>query len=67
MNDWINALNAFSESWLNAVWRACWQGAVALIAVWVTVKIFPQLSPSISCWLWRLAFLKLLVSFLWAT
>jgi len=67
MGEWIITLNTFAAGWLEAIWRACWQGAIALTLVWVIVRFFPRLSPSICCWLWRLAFFKLLISFVWAT
>jgi beta-lactamase regulating signal transducer with metallopeptidase domain/peroxiredoxin len=48
-----------------SMWVACWQGGLALIFVGLIVRIFPSTPPSIRCWLWRLALLKLLVSFTW--
>jgi beta-lactamase regulating signal transducer with metallopeptidase domain len=45
--------------------RACWQGGVALALVWAFCRVAPRMSPRLRCWLWRLAYLKLLVAFLW--
>lgn len=67
MGNWVNMLNAIADTWMNAMWRACWQGGIALALVWAITRLFPRLSPSICCWLWRLAYLKLLVSLVWAT
>ncbi|MFN4178861.1 MAG: M56 family metallopeptidase [Armatimonadota bacterium] len=60
-------LNAVADTWMNAMFRACWQGGIALALVWIIIRLFPKLPPSICCWLWRLAYLKLLVSLIWAT
>lgn len=67
MDKLIVSLNVVADGWLVSIWRACWQGTVALIFVWAIVALFPKISPTIRCWLWRLAFLKLLVSFVWTT
>lgn len=45
--------------------RACWQGTVALLLVWAISLVFRRLSPALKCWLWRAAFLKLLLAFVW--
>jgi Zn-dependent protease with chaperone function len=47
--------------------RACWQGGLALLFAWGITRALPRLSPAGRCWLWRLAFLKLLVALAWAT
>lgn len=61
MNGLIASLNAVSGPWAEAVWRACWQGAVALGLVWVVCRAWPRLPAGAQCWLWRLAYLKLLL------
>ena len=65
MEKLVNTLNAFADAWASSMWVACWQGGLALIFVGLIVRIFPSTPPSIRCWLWRLALLKLLVSFTW--
>src|SRR5262249_14870770 len=45
--------------------RACWQGGVALGLAWGVCRVAPRISPRLRCWLWRLAYLNLLVAFLW--
>lgn len=67
MGNWVDMLNAAADTWMNAMFRACWQGSIALALVWAITRLFPKLPPSICCWLWRLAYLKLLVSLIWAT
>jgi beta-lactamase regulating signal transducer with metallopeptidase domain len=32
--------------------------------VWIITAIFPKIHPTVRCWLWRIVYLKLLVSFL---
>jgi beta-lactamase regulating signal transducer with metallopeptidase domain/peroxiredoxin len=66
MEKLVNTLNAVADAWASSMWVACWQGGLALIFVGLIVRIFPSTPPSIRCWLWRLALLKLLVSFTWA-
>ncbi len=65
MEKLVNTLNAVADAWAGSMWVACWQGGLALIFVGLIVRIFPSTPPSIRCWLWRLALLKLLVSFTW--
>ncbi len=45
--------------------RACWQGGAAIGLVWGLVRLFPKLPVRLQCWLWRLAYLKLLIALLW--
>jgi beta-lactamase regulating signal transducer with metallopeptidase domain len=45
--------------------RASWQGGLALGLVWAVCRAAPRMSSRLRCWLWRLAYLKLLVAFLW--
>jgi beta-lactamase regulating signal transducer with metallopeptidase domain/peroxiredoxin len=65
MEKLVNTLNAVADAWASSMWVACWQGGLDLIFVGLIVRIFPSTPPSIRCWLWRLALLKLLVSFTW--
>ena len=67
MKEWIVEFPGFAEAWFQALARASWQGGWALALVWVGCRARPQMSPRIQCWLWRLAYLKLCVAFLWAT
>ncbi len=67
MNTWILHLNPLADSWLAAVWRATWQGSLALLLVWAVCRVFHRLPARAKSWLWRLAYLKLLVALLLAT
>jgi beta-lactamase regulating signal transducer with metallopeptidase domain len=46
---------------LQALWRASWQGAIAVLVVWCICHTFRKLSPNIRTWLWRLVSLKMLI------
>src|SRR5712692_6425535 len=65
MSDTIARLNLFAAGWAGAIGRACWQGGVAIAIVWALCRLMPRLPGRIQCWLWRLAYLKLLVAVLW--
>jgi beta-lactamase regulating signal transducer with metallopeptidase domain len=67
MNTWILHLNPLAAAWLAALGRACWQGGLAFLLVWAVCRAFHRLPARAKSWLWRLAYLKLLVAFLWAT
>ncbi len=58
---------AFALAWVAAMWRACWQGAVAIALVWLVCRALPRMPASIRCWLWRLAYLKLIVALIWSS
>lgn len=53
----------FLEIWTAGLVRACWQGGLVLLLVWTLCRALPRLSPQVRCWLWRLAYLKLLLAF----
>ena len=55
----------WSDFCATGLWRATWQGAVAIGLVWVIARWCTFVSPRIVCWLWRLACLKLLVALVW--
>ena len=67
MSEWIALLNAVSTTWACAMWRASWQGALALGLVWAICRLAPRLPASLRCWLWRIAYLKLLLALFWTT
>ena len=67
MNAWITFLNPLADSWLAALWRASWQGGLTLLLVWAVCRVFHRLPARAKSWLWRLAYLKLLVALFFAT
>lgn len=66
MNFTLATLNAWSADWGEGLWRASWQGGLALGLVWLVCRGGRWLSPRVQGWLWRLACLKLLLTFCWA-
>ncbi|MCW3053633.1 MAG: Regulatory sensor-transducer, BlaR1/MecR1 family [Chthonomonadales bacterium] len=62
---WNESLNMFASAWLETLIRACWQGGLALGLVWAVCRLVPRIPAAGKCWLWRLAYLKLLVALLW--
>ena len=61
------ALHHWAALWLPGATRATWQGGAAILIAWAITTTLPNLSPRARGWLWRLALLKLLVAFVWAT
>ncbi len=51
-------------AWAVALWRASWQGGLALLLVWAICFCWKNMPPSVREWLWRLAYLKLLLALL---
>ena len=66
MSPWIAGLDGLSAEWAPAVWRASWQGAIAIALVWLVCRTVSRLPARVRCWLWRLVYLKLLISLFWA-
>jgi len=67
MADPLALLNSvFTPAWATALWRAAWQGGLALLLVWIICRAWPAVPPRLRVWLWRLAYLKLLLAWLWA-
>ncbi len=50
---------------VEALWRASWQGGVALLAVLLLTRCWRQMPARLRVWLWRLAYLKLLLALCW--
>ncbi|HEY1598804.1 MAG TPA: efflux RND transporter periplasmic adaptor subunit [Pirellulales bacterium] len=61
----IHMLDQFAELWGASLWRAAWQGAIAIAAAGAIHRWCTFLSPRVVCWVWRLACLKLLVALFW--
>ncbi len=67
MNGFILMLNTAAASWSAALFRATLQGGLALALVWSAVHMWPRMAAVTQCWLWRLAYLKLITAFVWST
>ncbi|MBL9122753.1 MAG: hypothetical protein JNG90_03915, partial [Planctomycetaceae bacterium] len=65
MSELFTTIEGWSHVWGQALWRATWQGGIALAAAAMVVAWGRRLSPRVICWIWRLACLKLLVACLW--
>ncbi len=61
---WMIGWDSGSVLWAHAMLRAIWQGGIALSIAWLICRAFTALSPSLRSWLWRLAYLKLMMTFL---
>ncbi len=67
MNSWIESTNALSAAWAPWLWRACWQGAIAIAVAWLITLALRKISPRLRSWIWRLAYLKLLLLLVWTS
>jgi beta-lactamase regulating signal transducer with metallopeptidase domain/predicted deacylase len=61
----IDPLNSVSAWILEGLFRASWQGGIAVLLVWGASALVPRLPAAVKSWLWRLVFLKMLLAFLW--
>src|SRR5438552_13069258 len=60
-------MDDFAPMWLMAAWHVCWQGGLALLLAWTVARVFTRVPAVLKSWLWRLAYIKLLVAFFWIT
>jgi len=60
-------INDWSREWVLALWRASWQGGLALLLAALMCRVWPKMPASLRPWLWRLAYGRLLLALLWAT
>jgi beta-lactamase regulating signal transducer with metallopeptidase domain/roadblock/LC7 domain-containing protein len=65
VEQWVATINQWVDTWGTGMWRACWQGSAAILFVWGLCRVLPQMSPRVRCWLWRLAYIKLIIAPLW--
>lgn len=62
MTAWPTPPPGFLTACGSALCTACWQGVLAFGLVWLVFRIWPQISPRVQCWAWRLAYLKVLLA-----
>ncbi len=67
MNPFISSLNAISADWAIWIWRITWQSAIVIAIAWLLTVLLRRTSPRLRSWIWRLAYLKLLVLMVWTT
>src|SRR5260221_2801157 len=65
MHDWLPLIEPWAEVWVASLWRAAWQGAIALWLAWVIARPCTFLPPRFVCWVWRAACTKMLATLLW--
>ncbi len=65
MSSGMETINTLAANGLPTLLRASGQGGLAFVCVWVLCRLLPRLSAPTRSWLWRLAFLKLLLALLW--
>lgn len=61
---WLPIDHNLISNWGTSIIRASLEGSAVFILVWVILRVFPKINPMIRCWLWRIAYIKLVVSFL---
>ncbi len=61
----VSTINELSAAWAPLLWKASWQGGVALLLILVITRAVRKVPAHVQCWLWRLAFVKLLIAGLW--
>ena len=57
-------LSDFATAWMHAMFRASWQGGLALILAWALCQTLARRSGRVQSWIWRLAYLKFAASLL---
>jgi beta-lactamase regulating signal transducer with metallopeptidase domain len=61
------AASILFDAWATALWQACWQGSLLVLAVWLICRVIPSMPAKYQCWFWRLAVLKFMVVLLCPT
>lgn len=60
------AIDSFAQTWMTAIERACWQGGLALLVAWIICRFWRSMPGRAQCWVWRLAYAKLLLALVWS-
>ncbi len=64
---WIDLWNGWADAWAGWIFVASWQGGLALALAGAVHHAWSRMPAVLGCWLWRLAFLKLLLALFWVT
>ena len=67
MNELVIAFNQIVDAWSAAMWRVLWIGIVVVALAGALACLWKRKSPVVHCWLWRLAYIKLLALLLWSS
>ncbi len=51
----VTTINELSAVWAPLLWKASWQGGLALLLILVISLAVRKVPAHIQCWLWRLA------------
>ena len=65
MNHAISTLNAVSSAWLGVAWAVTWQACLMVAVFGLVAWLVRRASPTLRCWVWQVAALKLLVMPFW--
>lgn len=60
------AIDPWAQLWLKGIERACWQGGLALLIAWIICRLWRSMPGRAHCWVWRLAYAKLLLTLVWS-
>ena len=67
MNAALQSMNASAAPWAPWLWRVCWQGAIVIAVAWLLALLLRERSARLRSWIWRLAYVKLLLLLVWTT
>ncbi|MEN6355703.1 MAG: M56 family metallopeptidase [Armatimonadota bacterium] len=56
-------LKCISDAWMDAAWKILWQGSLSIVIIWGICRLWTKMPPFFKSWLWRLVYLKLLITF----
>jgi beta-lactamase regulating signal transducer with metallopeptidase domain/Tol biopolymer transport system component len=62
MSEFLEMIAHGAAFWGESIWRASLQGGIAIAAAWAISRSCRFLSARVTCWIWRLACLKLLAA-----
>ncbi len=65
MTEFLGRINDGAQVWADAMTRACLIGGAAILLAWCVTRMFPRLPAKARDWIWRIAYLKLLVALIW--
>src|SRR5579864_234628 len=65
MLTWLTVHDDIAGLVLTRLWRSSLEGAAALALAWVLCRVFFKAPARLKCWVWRLAYCKLLFSLFW--
>jgi len=60
----ITTFTTLAAEWMRIIGKASAEGALALLIAWLLCALLPGVTGNVRCWVWRLAFLKLVVALL---